>query len=83
MAADITCGYQRWTPLEIAKVALKIPNLGGLGLYKPYNKMGSFLHVDIRPRKNNRVTTWYYNGSEYTSLPDDVSKELLALKLPI
>lgn len=84
MAADITSGYARWTPIELAKVACQISALGGLGLYAPVNRMGSFIHVDTRPRVRGKITTWYYSASGgYGPLPADIRAALVAANCPI
>ena len=84
MAADVTCGYARWTPLEIAKVAGTISAVGGLGLYAPINRLGSFIHVDLRPRgRDGKITTWYHVDGKYTDLPADILAALKAAKVPV
>jgi len=83
MATDITCGYARWTPLEIAKKAGQIKAVGGMGLYAPVNRMGSFIHLDLRPRgKDGKITTWYYDGG-YRDMPADYLAILRAAKCPV
>lgn len=55
--------------------------IGGIGLYADENSAGKFIHVDIRPKVNGAVTTWYFNGSEYVYLPISVQNTLKAKKI--
>lgn len=37
--------------------------LGGIGLYYNENSKESFIHIDIRPRINNSITSWYQDSN--------------------
>jgi uncharacterized protein YcbK (DUF882 family) len=51
--------------------------IGGLGLYADERTTGKFVHVDIRPRTQDAITTWYRNRyNKYTALPN-YAKDIL------
>ena len=53
-----------WSPQKLHDVILelyqagKLPDLGGLGAYP------TFVHVDVRPRANNRLARWSGSRSD-------------------
>ncbi len=67
-ALDLSCRAK--TGLELFLLAATIPEVGGVGLYAPYNQLGKFIHIDTRRRTPaGAITTWYFNGKNYAYLP--------------
>ena len=72
-AADIYCDGVRGVDLFFTTVNIAAcnPRIGGIGLYYNEEYSAKFIHVDIRPRVNGRVTLWYCNADGvYTAIPN-------------
>jgi len=69
-AVDIYCPRLRGNEFFSFMLENFLNEIGGLGLYYNEQMVGKFIHVDIRAKIDDRVTTWYRDSKgNYTGLP--------------
>ena len=70
IAADVVTADQ----IKLAALASQIPEIGAIGLYPGR----AFIHVDLRPRVNGKLTTWQQVDGRYKPLSPEQVKALKA-----